>query len=464
MAATDFLISVAGLIVVYSLFTIGLNVKFGFTGLIDFGHVLYFMTGAYVTTVLTAPTRISLYEGIGGYDLPGLLAATVPMGGFLGWLAGVAGGVLVAVVIATLVGLITIQLREDYLAIASLGIAVIAHTIVNNVRWLFNGTFGIRTVHAPLQSMAPISLGSIVANLVVFGGLSLVVTGYLTYRAARQVRTLSYGEAGVTTALFVVLVSPAIVGFTTDPMFAVVLGVLALAGAGILLKRLAAMDADPVPVLALVAVEAVVVLYFGSGAVNGGPIRVLLNALWLYSPTATPKGGMNYDRLFLLITTVFLAGGYWLANTLARSPYGRVLVAVREDEEVAKALGKDTFLFKIESYAIGSAMAAVAGALYAVRFGYIDPTLFGLLVTFYAYAAILMGGVANVKGSIIGMTVFWTLYTGTRFLADLFPPAIATQLASIRIILIGLIIIVIVYYRPDGLLGQQDREMEVGDP
>ncbi|MFB6201906.1 MAG: branched-chain amino acid ABC transporter permease [Halorhabdus sp.] len=463
MAATEFLISVTGLILVYSLFTIGLNIKFGFTGLIDFGHVLYFMIGAYVTTVLTAPTRISLYEGIGGYDLPGLLASTVPMGGLLGWLLGVAGGTLIAVIIATLVGLVTIQLREDYLAIASLGIAVIAHTIVNNVRWLFNGTFGIRTVYAPLQALAPISLGSITANLVVFGGLSLIVAGYPAYRAITQARTLSTSEIGLTTALFAVFLVPAIIGFTITPTAAVVMGILSLVGAAVLLKQLTSVGADPIPVLALLAIEAVVVIYFGSAAIDGGPIRVLLNALWLYSPTATPKGGMTYDRLFLVVTATFLVAGYWLANALAQSPYGRVLVAVREDEEVAKALGKETFLFKIESYAIGSAMAAVAGALYAVRFGYIDPTLFGLLVTFYAYAAILMGGVANVKGSVIGMTVFWTLFTGTRFLADLFPPAVATQLASIRIILIGLIIIVIVYYRPDGLLGQQDRDMEVRD-
>lgn len=460
MAATDFLISVATLITVFSLFTIGLNVKFGFTGLIDFGHVLYFMIGAYVAVVFTAPTDMALYEGIGGYDLPGLLAGTIPAGGLIGWLLGVAGGALAAVVVAMLVGLITIQLREDYLAIASLGIAVIGHTLVRNVRWLFNGTFGIRSVYAPLESLAPISLGSVAANLLVFGGLSLAVAGYLAYIGARQIRRLSRRDMALGTAMFVAMAIPVFVGFVGRPVLAVVVTGLSILAVVVVLRQLAQHGAAPVPMIALLGVEFIVVFYYGLTAIDQGPLQVLLNTLWLYDPSAAAQGGIGYDRLFLLVSAAFLAGGYWLADNLARSPYGRVLVSIREDEEVAKALGKDTFLFKVESYAVGSAMAAVAGSLYAVHFGFIDTDLFALIVTFYAYAAILLGGVANVRGSIIGMTVFWTLFTGTRFLADLFPPAIATQLASLRIIVIGLVIIVVVYYRPDGLLGQQDREID----
>ncbi|MXR22470.1 ABC transporter permease subunit, partial [Halobacterium bonnevillei] len=187
MALANFLVSLLTVVSIYTLFGLGLNVKYGFTGLVDFGHVLYFMVGAYVTVVLAMPAGTSGYEGIGGFGLPELLSA-VPLGGLLGWLFALALAMVAAALVSLVVGVPTLRLREDYLAITALGVATIFHAVVNDEEWLFNGPFGVRDVYQPMEAVFPVSLGSFVVNLAVFGLLSVAVLGYLAYRVARYVR------------------------------------------------------------------------------------------------------------------------------------------------------------------------------------------------------------------------------------------------------------------------------------
>ena len=405
MAVADFVITLLTFVAIYSLFGLGLNLKFGFTGLIDFGHVAYFMIGAYVTVVLTMPAGPAGYGGIGGFALPALFGALGPLGSFLGWVLGVAGGMAAAALVSLAVGIPTLRLREDYLAITALGIATILTTVVNDEEWLFNGPFGINTVHAPLRDVFPVGLGDFTLNMAVFGVLSLAAFGLLGYWIARVFRRR--GRRG-----------------------RAVLGVL-------------------VPLVA--------VWYFVLPTLSGGTVELTRNALWLFDPTAGPEGGMDYDRFVLLLSLAALAGGYWLVERTINSPYGRVLRAVREDEDVPRALGKETFRYKIQALMLGSALAGAAGALWAINIGFIAPDQFAATITFYAFTAVIVGGTANNRGVILGTAFFWGVRNGTRFI-DV-PSQYSIQLAAARLMLIGVVLMLVLYYRPEGLLGEQEYEI-----
>ncbi|MBV0903173.1 branched-chain amino acid ABC transporter permease [Haloarcula salina] len=407
MAVADFLITLVTFIAIYSLFGIGLNLKFGFTGLIDFGHVAYFMVGAYVTVVLTLPADAATYGGIGGFDLPGLFAALGPLGSLFGWVLGVVGGMVAAALVSLAVGVPTLRLREDYLAITALGIATILNTVVKDEDWLFNGPYGISGIHKPLVDVFPLSLGSFTVNMAVFGLLSVAVFAYVAYWLVNRFR-----EAGRT-------------------------GRIAMA----------------------VSVGLVSLWYFVMPAIDGGTVELTKNVLWLFDPTAGPNGGLDYDRFVLILAVGFLAGGYhWVERTI-NSPYGRVLRAIREDEDVPQALGKETFQYKMQGLMFGSALAGAAGALWAVNIGFVSPDQFASTITFFAFTAVIIGGTANNKGVILGTTVFWAIRNGTRFI-DV-PSQYSIQLAAARLILIGAILIVILYYRPQGLLGEQDYDIDL---
>jgi neutral amino acid transport system permease protein len=163
----------------------------------------------------------------------------------------------------------------------------------------------------------------------------------------------------------------------------------------------------------------------------------------------------------LLVSAAFVGISYWWCERTVNSPYGRVLRSIREDEDVPEALGKETFRYKVQSMMFGSALAAAAGGLWATHIAFIDPTQFTANITFFAFTAVIIGGAANNRGVVVGTFVFWTLHTGTRFLNDYFPTEYATQLAALRVMLIGALLMVILYYRSEGLLGEQTYDTGV---
>ncbi|WP_332899162.1 branched-chain amino acid ABC transporter permease [Haladaptatus sp. CMSO5] len=477
MALADFFISLMTFVTIYSLFALGLNVKFGFTGLIDFGHVAYFMIGAYVTVFLAMPAGISsTYEGLSGLGLATMFAG-VPGGDLLGWALALVLGMLAAALVSLLVGIPTIRLREDYLAITALGIATILNAVFHNERWLFNGAFGIREIPRPLSGAFPIGTGSFQLNLLIFGLPSVLALGYVGYRTVKVVRPLSAREATLGVGATLALAGSLIFVITTMLGLVVNLGVfslnvdntiafLLLVGA-VVLGRQALRETDHIgSLLALVSAILFSLWYLGQPLVelvtDGNTSDLLLNLFWLYDANAGSAGGLDYDRFFFLFTLVLLVGAYWWVQRTVNSPYGRVLRAVRDDETVPEALGKPTFRYKIQSLMFGSALAGAAGGLWAANIGFIDPTQFASTVTFFAYTAVIIGGTANNRGVILGTAVFWVINSGTRFLDDFFPSEYAQQLAALRLILIGALLIVILYYRPEGMLGEQDYDIDLG--
>lgn len=456
MAVADFAITIATFVVIYSLFGLGLNVKYGFTGLIDFGHVAYFMIGAYVTVVLTMPADPAAYRGLGGFALPQQLSF-LPAGDLVGWLLGLAGGMLAAAAVSLFVGIPTLRLREDYLAITALGVATILNAVVHNEHWLFNGPFGIRDIHQPLAGAFPISPVSFLVSLAIFGIPSLAIFAYGGYRLWGVLRELSLREAAIGTAGGLVIVAglTAIAVDLGNLVFTAV-GVALLVAGGIV-ARIAFRETDaPGAVAGLLAAELFVGWYFVVPLVQEGAFVLLRNTFFLYDPAAGPHGGLDYDRFVLLFGSLLLVLAYYWVERTVNSPYGRVLRSIREDEDVPEALGKDTFRYKLQSLAFGSALAGAAGGLWATNIGFIDPTQFAATVTFFAFTAVIVGGTANNKGVVLGTVVFWSINAGTRFLDDVFPSKYAIQLAAARLILVGVLLIVILYYRPEGILGEQD--------
>jgi ABC-type branched-subunit amino acid transport system permease subunit len=146
----------------------------------------------------------------------------------------------------------------------------------------------------------------------------------------------------------------------------------------------------------------------------------------------------------------------WLA---LRTPWGRVLRAIRDDEDAAASLGKNTFAYKLQALAVGAALAGIAGLFYAWEFSFFSPDDFAPLLTFFAWMILLLGGVGRVWAVPVGAVVFGFIFAGTRFLN--FPPFswfASDQRAYLRLIIVGLIILVLVLVRPQGLLGNR-REM-----
>lgn len=142
---------------------------------------------------------------------------------------------------------------------------------------------------------------------------------------------------------------------------------------------------------------------------------------------------------------------------VVRSPFGRMIGAIRDNEDAVKALGKDPAGFKIQVLMLGSALAGVAGAFYAHYIGYIGPDQFIPLVTFQVWMAIIMGGVGRVSGALAGTVILMLFLEGSRFLRDVLPFVSDVQVASLRLGAIGLALILFTLYRPLGIMGGKAR-------
>jgi ABC-type branched-subunit amino acid transport system permease subunit len=145
----------------------------------------------------------------------------------------------------------------------------------------------------------------------------------------------------------------------------------------------------------------------------------------------------------------------WLA---LRTPWGRVLRSIREDEDAAASLGKNVFAYKLQALALGAALGGIGGLFYAWQFSFFSPGDFEPLLTFFAWMILLLGGLGRVWAVPVGALVFGFVFAGTRFL-DFAPFSwfASDQRAYLRLIVIGVVIIVLVVWRPQGLLGRRQE-------
>jgi branched-chain amino acid transport system permease protein len=152
---------------------------------------------------------------------------------------------------------------------------------------------------------------------------------------------------------------------------------------------------------------------------------------------------------FLVLSIIIVIVVYLVSRFIVDSSFGRVLKAVREDEKAIQVFGYRTISYKLAIFVIGAMMAAIAGALYAAYITYIDPSTFNVFESIFVIAIIILGGLASLRGSIIGAIFLILLPEFLRFVG--FPDEIAAQM---RQAVYGLLLILLMLYRPQGLVGE----------
>ena len=166
--------------------------------------------------------------------------------------------------------------------------------------------------------------------------------------------------------------------------------------------------------------------------------------------------GLPWTLGYLALTAALLGAAYLALEKLVRSPWGRVLRAIREDEDAAASLGKRAFVFRLQSFVIGSALMGLGGAVYAHFVGYIAPEDFLPILTFQLWAMLIVGGSGNNRGALLGAFVVWGFWTAAgALLRGFIPQAEQARAAALQVVLIGLLIALMLVLRPRGLLGEE---------
>jgi len=303
--------------IIFALAAIGLNMHFGYTGLLNFGQAGFLAVGAYTVAVLVVNFDVSV------------------------WIAFLAG-IFAAILLALLLGVPTLRLRADYLAIVTIATAEIIRQVARSVtlREYFGGSDGIT------------------------------------------------GKFGA-------------------DFFAI----------------------NPFP-----------------AGLDLPLLRYTPNDLWVVVV------GWGLVVIFVFFTYLMM-----------RSPWGRVIKAMREDEEAVRSLGKNVYLYKMQSLVLGGVVGAFAGFVYAISRQSVQPDNYSTALTFFAYAVLILGGAARVLGPVVGAVIFWFLLVfieqTLRGLVniDKIPDWLMNQnqVGQVRFMLVGLGLMLLMIYRPQGIFGDK---------
>ncbi len=198
------------------------------------------------------------------------------------------------------------------------------------------------------------------------------------------------------------------------------------------------------------------------------------NEIWLTNGTdgisAIPGPGrgvlapLQFNLLFAAIVWGSVVVVALALGQLSRSPFGRVLRAIREDEMIAAVAGKRVLAFKVQAFAVGAGILGFAGALYGHYNAYIAPDGFQPLITIYVVLALTIGGTGNMRGAILGAVIVVALTEGTRFLGGVLPGLRPVQVAALREAVIGTALILTLYVRPQGILPERIRTRPMEAP
>jgi neutral amino acid transport system permease protein len=307
---------------VYALAAVGLNLHFGFTGLLNFGHAGFLLVGAY-----------------------GMAVTVVTFGGPLS--LGILVGLACSAVFALLLGIPTLRLRADYLAIVTIASAEILRLVTLS------------------QVATPITGGP-------------------------------FGRSGFARTFF-----------------------------------------------------------------NFNPIPEGTYGFWIfvYSERRLWTLIIVWGLVALMSVVVFM---------LARSPWGRVLKSIRDDEDATRSLGKNVFAYKLQSLVIGGMIGGLAGIVWSLHLQTTHPNTFLPILTFFFFTIVILGGPASSIGPVVGAMLFWFLLQGmVSFLrqasgAGLIPPQIfgTETIGAMRFVLVGAGLVLLLIYRPQGLFGKR-REMQL---
>jgi branched-chain amino acid transport system permease protein len=175
------------------------------------------------------------------------------------------------------------------------------------------------------------------------------------------------------------------------------------------------------------------------------------------NPVLAPAASRDFAMLLIVwVIALILLVVFWL---MVRSPWGRMMRAIREDEDAAAAVGKNVFRAKLQVLILGALLGGLAGLLLAWQIGIITPDDYQPTFTFYAYLILILGGTTRIWAIPVGALLFGLLYSGTRFL-NVYPLSLfdSGDRAYLRLMLVGLLLILLMAIRPQGLLGNR-REL-----
>ncbi len=184
-----------------------------------------------------------------------------------------------------------------------------------------------------------------------------------------------------------------------------------------------------------------------------------------YAMNPFPEGsyfGMNNRDFFIRVVgwglVIVCCLLVWL---LMRSPWGRVLKGIREDENAVRSLGKNVYSYKMQALVIGGVLGALAGMVFTLPRGAVQPANYGTELTFFLYTCLLLGGLGTVLGPVVGAMIFWVVLSLTQgVLYGLIESGAITwlntvQAGQLRYILVGIALMLLMIFRPQGVFGNK---------
>lgn len=250
-----------------------------------------------------------------------------------------------------------------------------------------------------------------------------------------------YGLGAYTSALVTELYgAPFIVGFAA----AIVVGAVAGSAVSSLTLRL---SGDYLAIVTLGFAETVRLVINNEDWLTRGPRGFIISTRPV--PDQLGRDGSSLFYMGLIVAVLLIA--FVFLERARRSAYGRTLRAIREDDLVPATLGKNVFLYRLQAFVIGSVLMAAAGSLYAHYVQTITPENFTTPIAILIWMSLIVGGAGNNFGAVAGALAVTVIYEGSRFLMPFVPWLDAEQMSSLRFIIIGVALIVVIRFRPGGL-------------
>jgi branched-chain amino acid transport system permease protein len=310
---------------------------------------------------------------------------------------------------------------------------------------------------------AMVGLETVVFALAAIGlNVHFGYTGLLNFGQAAFLAVAGYGLAVMVTTFDL----PTLVGVAVGLGGAVVLALLL--GAPTLRLR-----ADYLAIVTIAAAEIVRLLFrsvslseYTGGSDGLGQFSAGFYSINPFSEGRYGLGPLDFNERQTWVLTVgwTLVGlSCLLVFLLMRSPWGRVLKAIREDEDAVRSLGKNVYAYKLQSLVLGGVLGCLAGFITGWGNAVVQPDNFSTETTFYAYTIVILGGAARVIGPVVGAAIFWALLSLTDNIlnqaknAGYISDAILTgfQVGQVRLMLVGLGLMLLMIFRPQGLFGDR---------
>ena len=174
-------------------------------------------------------------------------------------------------------------------------------------------------------------------------------------------------------------------------------------------------------------------------------------------PWRAALGPASFNAWYTALIWLAVIAVAALLARLSTAPFGRVLRGIREDETVVAVAGKRPLVFKVQAFTLSAAVLGLAGALYVHFNGYVAPDAFAPLLTLNIVLALTAGGTGTMRGAILGSVGVVALTEGTRFLGAVMPSLMPVQVASVRQAAIGAALILMLHWRPQGLVPERGR-------